>query len=80
MRGKKRSERIISDIYIDFQFDELDPNSEKVKPIREGFMAMLTQMTGELNQSTDGAPPTPQEAKQCRILKPEHLIRLSGKN
>jgi hypothetical protein len=66
---RKEVETMISEKYIDFQFDELDPNSEKVKPIREGFMAMLTQMTGELNQSADGAPPTPQEAEAMPDIK-----------
>jgi hypothetical protein len=60
---------MISQRYIDFQFDELDPNSEKVKPIREGFMNMLTQMIGELNQSTDNKPPTPEEAEAMPDIK-----------
>jgi hypothetical protein len=62
-------ESLISQKYIDFQFDELDPNSEKVKPIREGFMNMLTQMMGDLNQSVDNKPPSPEEAEAMPDIK-----------
>ena len=66
---RQEMETLVSQKYIDFQFDELDPNSEKVKPIREGFMNMLTQMIGELNQSVDNKPPTPEEVAAMPDIK-----------
>lgn len=66
---RKGAEKLISERYIDFQFDELDPNSEKVKPIREGFITMLTQMIGELNQSAENKPPSPEEVEAMPDIK-----------
>lgn len=66
---RKSVESLISNKFIDFQFDELDPNSEKVKPIREGFMTMLTQMMGDVNQANDSKPPAPEETEAMPDIK-----------
>ena len=75
--GEVRSsiETLISERYIDFQFDELDPNSEKVKPIREGFITMLTQMIGEINQGEENKPPTKEEAEAMPDIKKGNSYR-----
>lgn len=66
---RKGVESLISRKYIDIQFDDLDPTGEKTKPIREGFITMLTQMIGELNQSAENKPPTQAETEAMPDIK-----------
>lgn len=66
---RKGMESLISQRYIIFEFQEMDPNSEKAKPIKEGFMSMLTQMLGELNQSGENKPPSQEEAEAMPDIK-----------
>ena len=62
-------ENLISHRFIEFDFVETDANSEKTKSIREGFMTMLTQMIGELNQSAEGKPATQEEKEAMPDIK-----------
>jgi hypothetical protein len=66
---RKGMESLISQRYIIFEFQEMDPNSEKAKPIKEGFMSMLTQMLGELNQGSENKPPSHEEAEAMPDIK-----------
>ncbi len=66
---RKEMQSLIDEKYIEFQFDELDPNSEKVKPIREAFMTVLTQMIGDLGQSRENRPASPEEEAAMPDIK-----------